>query len=446
MRQKDQKHIEVILDSITDGVFTVDLQFRITLFNRAAERITGVSREDAVGRPCWEVLRATICESDCALRQTMKTGKPVLCKALFMINSTGERVPLSVSTAVLRDDDGNVIGGVETFRDLSLVEELKKQVEQRYTFSDMISQNKEMLELFNILPAVAESDSAVLIEGESGTGKELLCRAIHDLSPRRDKALVIVNSGALPDTLLESELFGHKKGAFTDATSDRKGRFALADGGTLFLDEIGEISPSMQVRLLRVVQEGTYEPLGSSETIRADVRIIAATNRDLRQLVERGDFRQDLYYRINVVNLRLPPLRERRKDIPLLIEHFITHFNRLKGKNIAGISPDALSVLMRFDFPGNIRELKNVIEHAFVLCSGRIIEPQHLPVYLQPKTVAKPTSYSGTLRDVEARLIVEALERNGGNRLATARELGIHKTTLWRKMRRLGLLASDQET
>ncbi len=440
MRPEHQRHIEVILDSITDGVFTVDLEFRITLFNRAAERITGVLREDAVGRPCWEVLRATICESDCALRQTMKTGEPVLCKAFFMINESGENVPLSASTSVLRDDEGNVIGGVETIRDLSLVEELKKKVEQRYSFSDMISQNKEMLELFNILPAVAESESTVLIEGESGTGKELLCRAIHDLSCRREKPLVVVNSGALPDTLLESELFGHKKGAFTDATSDRKGRFALAEGGTLFLDEIGEISPSMQVRLLRVVQERTYEPLGSSETIQGDVRIIAATNRDLRQLVESGEFRQDLYYRINVVNLRLPPLRERRKDIPPLIDRFITRFNRLKGKNIAGISPDALAVLMKFDFPGNIRELENVIEHAFVLCRGRIIEPQHLPVYLQPKTVAGPPSYSGTLRDVEARLIVEALERNGGNRVATARELGIHKTTLWRKMRRLGLL------
>ncbi|HUT04586.1 MAG TPA: sigma 54-interacting transcriptional regulator [bacterium] len=440
MRQEHQRHIEVILDSITDRVFTVDLEFRITLFNHAAERITGVLREDAVGRPCWEVLRATVCESDCALRQTMKTGEPVLCKALFMINESGENVPLSASTAVLRDDEGNVIGGVETFRDLSLVEELKKKVEQRYSFSDMISQNKEMLELFNILPAVAESESTVLIEGESGTGKELLCRAIHGLSPRRNKPLVIVNSGALPDTLLESELFGHKRGAFTDATSDRKGRFDMAEGGTLFLDEIGEVSPSMQVRLLRVVQERTYEPLGSSQTVQADVRIIAATNSDLRQLVERGEFRQDLYYRVNVVNLRLPPLRERRKDIPLLIDRFITRFNRLKGKSIAGISPDAMSVLMKFDFPGNIRELENIIEHAFVLCRGRIIEPQHLPIYLQPKAVAGPPSYSGSLRDVEARLIVEALDRNGGNRVATSRELGIHKTTLWRKMRRLGLL------
>jgi len=443
MSETHQKHTAVILDSITDGVFTVDLEFHITLFNRAAERITGTQRDDAIGRPCWEILKASICEGQCALRETMKTGQPVVCKALFIINSSGESVPISVSTGLLRDERGNLIGGVETFRDLSLVEELRKKVEQRYTFSDIISQNKRMLELFDIIPAVAESDSTVLIEGESGTGKELFARAIHDLSSRRENSLVVVNCGALPDTLLESELFGHKKGAFTDASSDRKGRFAMAEGGTIFLDEIGDVSPAMQARLLRVLQEKTYEPLGSSRTLKADVRIIAASNRDLRGLVDEGSFRQDLYYRVNVVNLRLPPLRDRRKDIPFLIDHFITRFNRLKGKKIAGISPDALSILMKLDFPGNIRELENIIEHCFVLCGSKIILPQHLPAYLQPRTPMGTQSYSGTLRDIESKLIADALQRNGGNRLATARELGIHKTTLWRKMRRLGLLAND---
>ncbi len=440
MSEGQKEHVEVILDSITDGVFTVDLDFRIMLFNRAAERIAGIPRDDAIGRPCWEVLQTTACESACALRETMKTGQPVVCRPICIINSSGESVPISVSTALLRGERGEVIGGVETFRDLSLVEELKKKVEQRYTFADIISQNKRMLELFDIIPAIAESDSTVLIEGESGTGKELFARAIHELSPRRDKPLVVVNCGALPDALLESELFGHKKGAFTDASSDRKGRFAMADGGTLFLDEIGDVSPAMQVRLLRVLQDRTYEPLGSSQTVKADVRIIAATNRDLRTLVESGKFRQDLYYRVNVVNLRLPPLRDRRKDIPFLIDYFITRFNRLKGKKIAGISPDALSILMKFDFPGNIRELENIIEHCFVLCGGKIIQPQHLPAYLQPQSPLGTPSYPGTLRDVESKLIAEALQRNGGNRLATASELGIHKTTLWRKMRRLGLL------
>ncbi|MBN2209420.1 MAG: sigma 54-interacting transcriptional regulator [Candidatus Coatesbacteria bacterium] len=440
MRHDHQKHTDVILDSITDGVFAIDPDFRITLFNRAAERITGVPRADAIGRPCWEVMNASICEGRCALRETMATGRPIVCEAVFIINSSGESVPISVSTAVLKDNRGNVIGGVETFRDLSLVEELRKKVEKSYTFSDIISQNKKMLDLFDIIPAVAESDSTVLIEGESGTGKELFARAIHDLSPRRNKPLVVVNCGALPDTLLESELFGHKKGAFTDATADRKGRFAAAEGGTLFLDEIGDVSQAMQVRLLRVLQERTYEPLGSTQTVKADVRIIAATNRDMSKLVQNGQFRQDLYYRVNVVNLEIPPLRERKEDIPLLIGHFITRFNRLRGKSIASISPDALSILLGFNFPGNVRELENVIEHCFVLCRDSVIKPQHLPAYLRPKHPPTPLPYSGTLQDVEARLIVEALERNEGSRLAAARDLGIHKTTLWRKMKRLGLM------
>ncbi|MBN2208982.1 MAG: sigma 54-interacting transcriptional regulator [Candidatus Coatesbacteria bacterium] len=446
MSEKYKEHIEVILDSIADGVFTVDLEFRITLFNSAAERITGIERDEAIGKPCWEVLQTTVCESACALRETMKTGQPVVCRPICIIDSSGESVPISVSTALLRNERGEVIGGVETFRDLSLVEELKKQVEQRYTFADIISQDKRMLELFDVIPAVAESDSTVLIEGESGTGKELFARAIHSLSPRSEKPLVVVNCGALPDALLESELFGHKKGAFTDAVSDREGRFAAAEGGTLFLDEVGDVSPAMQARLLRVLQERTYEPLGSSQTVKADVRVIAATNRELRELVEGGKFRQDLYYRVNVVNLRLPPLRERLKDIPYLIDHFVTRFNRLKGKNIAGISPEALSILMRFDFPGNVRELENIVEHCFVLCVGRIILPRHLPAYLQPpQPPAGAGPFPGTLRDVEKRLIVEALERNGGNRLATARELGVHKTTLWRKMRRLGLMTDSSD-
>jgi len=433
------QHIQVILDSITDGVFTVDLDWKITLFNRAAERITGISREEAIGRPCWEVLKGSVCEGECCLRHTMRTGQPVVNKAVFIVNTRGDRIPISISTALLRDDRGNVIGGVETFRDLSVVEELQKRLEARYTFSDIVSRNRDMLRLFEIVPQVARSDSTVLIEGESGTGKELLARAIHNLSPRSGKPMVVVNCGALPDALLESELFGHKKGAFTDAKFDRKGRFALAQGGTVLLDEIGDISPAMQVRLLRVLQEKTYEPLGSSETLRADVRIIAATNQDLEKLVRQRKFRLDLYYRINVVRLRLPPLRHRKEDIPILVEHFITRFNRLQGKNIAGISPDALAILMRYDYPGNIRELENIIEHSFVLCKGNIIVPENLPDYLAPTTKAVLSSQPTTLKQLEAQLILETLKRNGYNRQATANQLGIHKTTLWRKMKRLGI-------
>ncbi len=432
---------ETILDSVADGVFTVDKDYRVTWFNRAATRITGVPREEAVGRHCCEVFRAEICEADCALKQTVRTGKPLVNRAVYIVRPDGRRVPISVSTALLLDRKGEVIGGVETFRDLSLVEELRKEVERRYTFEDIISRNHAMRDIFSILPEVARSDATVLIEGESGTGKELLARAIHNLSSRNDKAAVTVNCGALPDTLLESELFGYKAGAFTDAKKDKPGRFAQAEGGTLFLDEIGDLSPALQVRLLRFLQERTYEPLGSNHTLHADVRILAATNRELQGEMQNGRFRQDLYYRINVMRLRLPPLRERKEDIPLLVEHFVSHMNRVKGKNIEGLSNDALSAFMEHDWPGNIRELENAIEHAFILCPGGLIERRHLPEQFR-SSFSVPDGMVGsgtTLAEVEARIIYETLIRHQGNRQATANELGIDKTTLWRKIKKLGL-------
>ncbi|MBE9541603.1 MAG: sigma 54-interacting transcriptional regulator, partial [Proteobacteria bacterium] len=379
---KDQTSI--ILDSIADGVFTVDLDWRITSFNRGAELITGIGKEEAIGRQCWEVFRANICEKQCALRQTIETGKQILNQSIYIVVSDGNRIPVSISTAILKDESGRIIGGVETFRDLSLVEELRKELTGRHTFFDIVSKSKEMHRLFVILEQVAQSDSTVLLQGESGTGKELFVRAIHSLSARSKGPLVIVNLGALPDTLVESELFGHKAGAFTDARADRIGRIGAAEKGTLFLDEIGDLSSHLQVRLLRVLQEKTYEPLGSNKTVHADIRIVAATNKDLTELVKRGLFREDLYYRINVVKLTLPPLRERREDIPLLVDHFLERFNRLSGKEIAGVSQEVLSILMAYDFPGNVRELENIIEHATVLCQGGLIESQHLPDYLQP--------------------------------------------------------------
>ena len=441
-RQRD-----TILDSIADGVFTVDEAWRITSFNQAAEEITGVGRAEAVGKRCCDVFRASICETDCALRRTMETGKPVVNKAIYIVDADGNRVPISISTALLKDDAGRVIGGVETFRDLSLVEELRKELDGRHVFEDIISRNHRMGQLFDILPEVARSDSTVLIEGESGTGKELVARAIHNLSTRRRKKLVTVNCGALPDTLLESELFGHKAGAFTDAKKDRPGRFALAEGGTIFLDEIGDVSPALQVRLLRVLQEKTYEPLGGTEPIKADVRVVTATNRNLDELVAAGTFRPDLYYRINVVRLGLPPLRERKEDIPLLIEHFITRFNRLREKDVTGLAPEVLAILMEHNYPGNVRELENILEHAFVLCPGGMIEPRHLPERLRPTSAGEPELASGarTLREIEARFIRDALARNNWNRLATARELGIHKSTLFRKIKSLGIALPAQD-
>ena len=442
--RKDQTSI--ILDSIADGVFTVDLDWRITSFNRAAELITGIGKEEALGRQCWEVFRANICERQCALRHTIETGKRIANQSIYIVASDGNRIPVSISTAMLKDEDDRIIGGVETFRDLSLVEELRKELAGRHTFFDIVSKSKEMHRLFAILEQVAQSDATVLLQGESGTGKELFARAIHSVSPRSKGPLVIVNLGALPDTLIESELFGHKAGAFTDAREDRIGRIAAAEGGTLFLDEIGDLSPHLQVRLLRVLQERTYEPLGSIQPVHADIRIVAATNKELGALVKEGSFREDLYYRVNVVKLALPPLRDRREDIPLLVDHFLRRFNRLSGKEITGISPEVLSILMAYDFPGNVRELGNIVEHATVLCRGALIESQHLPDYLQPTLPLRETATQGPVpskrikwADLERGFLLQALRDNSWNRKATARELGIGRQTLWRKIKRLNI-------
>ena len=443
----DEQLTDVILDSIADGVFTVDEDWRITSFNRAAERITAVPREEAVGRRCCDVFHASICETHCALRQTRQTGRPIVNKAIYIVDSAGRRVPISISTAILRDAGGRIIGGVETFRDLSVVEELRKELHGRYTVGDIIGRSRAMLQLFDILPEVADSDSTVLLEGESGTGKDLFARALHDASRRRDGPFVTVNCGALPDTLLESELFGYRAGAFTDARKDKPGRFALADGGTIFLDEIGDVSPAMQTRLLRAIEQREIEPLGGVESVRVDVRIVAATNKDLSRLVRKGSFREDLYYRVHVVALKLPPLRDRREDVPLLVEHFVERFSRLQGKDIAGVSADVMAVLMAHDYPGNVRELENIIEHAFVLCRAALIERRHLPSPLagggrQPQGATPPGM---TLHDLEAVHIADAIRRHGGNRTAAARELGINPSTLFRKVRALQIELPEQD-
>jgi PAS domain S-box-containing protein len=438
---------DAILESISDGVFTVDPDWRVRSFNRAAELITGVLREEAIGRRCSDVFRASMCESECALKHTMETGAPVVNQATFIVNASGKRIPISVSTALLRDERGAIVGGAETFRDLSMIEALRTQVRGRFQVGDIVSRSASMRRLLEMLPQVADSESTILLQGETGTGKELMARAIHGLSPRRDGPFVAVNCGALPDTLLESELFGYKSGAFTGATKDKPGRFALARGGTLLLDEIGEMSQALQVRLLRVLQERRYEPLGATRSEEADVRVIAATYRDLAARVEAGAFRPDLYYRINVMKIELPALRRRREDIPLLIQHFIDGFNAIQNKRVTGVSADVLAVLTAHDYPGNVRELQNIIEHAFVLVRDGQIELWHLPAEIVPVSATRPEGrkLAETLDAVEARAIRESIERNNGDRLAAARELGIHKSSLFRKIRRLGIDLPEQD-
>ena len=433
--------LDIILDSIADGVFTIDNDKNITSFNKAAEKITGVKKEHARDQKCFDIFQANICQTSCALEKTLKTGKEIIDLSINILNKEGKTVPISISTAVLKDKNGKVMGGVETFRDLSSLEELKKEISKQYTFEDIISKNHHIQKIFDVLPDIAESESTVLIQGASGSGKELFARAIHNLSPRKGRPYVVVNCGALPDTLLESELFGYVKGAFTDAKKDKPGRFALAEGGTLFLDEIAELSTALQVKLLRVLQQKEYEPLGATQPLKAHVRIIAATNKVLSQLLARGLFREDLYYRLNVVKIDLPSLSTRREDIPLLIEHFINQFNLKKGKKISGISTEVMEMIMKHEFPGNVRELENLIEHAFVLCHGSQIGVEHLPVDFVKKLGGEKvtTLQVNILKDAEAKVIIETLKKWGGNRTKTAQELGIDKSTLWRKMKTLNI-------
>jgi PAS domain S-box-containing protein len=430
-----------ILDSIADGVFTVDGDWRITSFNHAAEQITQFPRAEAMGKFCYEVFRANICQTECALRRTIETGQPLVNRRIDILRRDGEKVPISISTATFTDAAGQRTGGVETFRDLSLIEELRREIDSRHELGDIVGKHPRLAEVLDILPTVAQSDATVLIEGPSGSGKGLIASAIHGLSPRREARFIKVSCAALPETLLESELFGYVKGAFTDARRDRPGRIALAQGGTLFLDEIGDVSPAMQVKLLRVVQDHEYEPLGSSETVAADVRIVAATNRDLRRLIADGRFREDLYYRLAVVRLRLPALRERREDIPLLVERFVARFAQRTGKPVTGLSEETMQVLLAHDYPGNVRELENAIEHAFVLCHGGEIRPEHLPRETVETSVAGGAdARSLTLREsAEADVIRRTLARHQGNRVAAAAELHLHRSTLWRKLRQYGL-------
>lgn len=430
---------ETVINSISDGVFAVDEQWRLTCFNAAAERATGVQRQDALGRRCSEVFRSNICEEACALRYTMETGRPIVNLPIYIRDADGERVPVTISTALLRDDDGRVIGGVETFRDLNMVKSLLREVESTSGTESILTADPNLRQILDIVPTVAASDSTILIEGESGTGKGLLAKEIHRLSPRGDRPMVTINCGAIPEQLLESELFGYRAGAFTGAQKDRSGRVAAADGGTLFLDEIGDLPSALQVKLLRLLQERVYEPLGDMRSVTADVRILTATNRDLASLVAEGSFRGDLYYRVNVIRLVMPPLRERAGDIPLLVEAILHRLSMTRGKAIEAVSREAMQRLLGYSYPGNVRELENILEHAHVLCESSRIEVEDLPDWFLAEVEPKGSAAPATLEEVEARFLYDVLARNSWNRTAAAHELGIHPTTLHRKIRRLGI-------
>ncbi len=429
-----KKISEIIFDSISDGVFTVDKKCRITSFNLAAERITGFKASEAIGKRCFEIFRTEICNKRCALKDTLKTKEMVDNVRVTIITKDGCETPISVSTTLLKDENSEVVGAVEFFSDISEIEHLKREYEKEKALDEIVSVNPQMQRLISLLPNIAESDCSVLIQGPSGSGKELFAQVIHNLSPRKYGPYIKINCAALPPQLLESELFGYKKGAFTDAKKDKPGQFCLANGGTLLLDEISEMDVSLQVKLLRTLNNGEYRPLGSSETQHSDARIIAATNANMSEEIAKGNFREDLYYRINVVELEVPPLKERPEDIPLLVDHFLKAFRKKTKLPVQKISPEALNLLRKYRFPGNVRELENAIEHAFVMCGNNDeILPKHLPssIVNQSAIVNRISHNGGNEKDI----ILETLRRNKGNRSKAAKELGMHRSTLWRKIK-----------
>lgn len=433
-------HCCTIIESIGEGVFTIDLEKRITYFNSAAETITGFPAAEAVGQKCFDIFRADLCEKECPLERSLASGRPELRPRVILISKSGSEVPVSMSTSLLKDQNGRIVGGVRIFRDLSELERLRRELARSFTPEDIIGKSPRMREIISFLPDVAESDSAVLIEGPTGSGKELIARAIHQLSPRKTGPFIAVNCAALPETLLESELFGYARGAFTGAVRNKAGRLSLANKGTLFLDEIASTSLEFQADLLRVLEDGEFTPLGDTKTLKADFRLVTATNLDLRDLVREGKFREDLYYRLNVAKISLPPLKERKEDIPLLVDHFIHKFTFLKGKNIEGVTSEVLSFLMDYAFPGNIRELENIIEYSFIACKGTTVGMEHLSRDLFESHNKKSPLLSTTERE-ESQKIRAILERHLYNRPAAARALGLSRTTLWRKMRKYGLNA-----
>ena len=431
-------HLKTILNSVADGVFIVDCDMRITSFNRAAQEITGFSDHDAVGRYCHEIFRANVCYDACPVKEALEGECSVSNRDFNILTKDNRLVPISASASVLYDEQGNVIGAVETFRDQSLIHALKREITDRFTFKDMVSRNPAMRRMFDVLPGIASSEATVLLRGESGTGKDVFARVLHDMSRRNSAPFESLNCGSLPEDLLEAELFGVKVDDGR-GVSPRVGRLDLARGGTLFLDEIAKLPLALQAKLQWVLEGREYQPVGSREPQTADVRFVASSRRDLEALAEKGEFRRDLLHRINVVTLELPPLRERKEDIPLLIDIFLERFNRTYGKKIRGVNTEALQLLMHYHYPGNVRELLNIVEQALMLCRDREIGIQHLPANL----VANRTVLNATGKFKERRPSREELEalleQFNGNRTRVAEVFGVDRTTLWRWMKRHGL-------
>ena len=440
------EHTRIILDSIGDGVFTVDLNRVITFFNHAAEKITGFKRSEAVGRHCWEIFKTGACKQDCSVQKALESENAVVHSTVFIVNTEDKKIPVRTCTAVLKDKSGRAIGAVETFQDLSVVQQLRHELAGKHTFSEIVSKNDKMLRLIDMLEMVAVKDIPVLLEGERGTEKELFAKAVHSLSDRNNGPLVNFCCGSLPETFLESELFGHAVEAAANNRHSKLGRMALANGGTLFIDDIDLLPPKLQTRLAQELHYPVSEPQDTGRPTGIDVRIVAAIQGNLAERMSAGAFCKDLFELIGAVTLRIPPLRERKEDIPPLTDHLIAKYNHLNGKAIEGVSPEALSIMMSYDFPGNTQELERVIEDSLVICPEGILNIEHLPEnlfrksnrHLQPPH-PEPLTENGSLMTVERAFIYKSLARNAWNRKSTAKEMGIHPTTLWRKMKRLNM-------
>jgi len=452
-----ERKLAAILNSLGDAVITVDRDHRISHFNRAASRLVGLTEEEAVGQDCRRILRASFgpAQHDCPMGELGEGGRPRVDVEGTLVRADGRIVPVSASWAFFESDSGEIHGFVISFRSFEEIERIAEERRARFRFHDIVGKTPRLRQIFDLIEVIKDTDSTVLITGESGTGKGLFARAIHELSPRREKPFVTVNCAALTETLLESEMFGHVKGAFSGAVADKIGRFEAAEGGTIFLDEIGEISPALQVKLLRVLQDRELERVGSSRTQPVDVRVIAATNRELREEMRAGRFREDLFYRLNVIPIVVPPLRERREDVPLLVENILASLRRRGLDRIRAVSPEAMRCLMEYAWPGNVRELENVLERGAVCSRGPVLAAADLAEEVRepgrwgasetegrgsrPPTPEGREDRPGATASVERDGLLRVLEEHRWNRGAAAAALGMDRSTLWRKMKRLGI-------
>ncbi|MCX5873380.1 MAG: sigma 54-interacting transcriptional regulator [Deltaproteobacteria bacterium] len=431
-----------ILNSISEGVMTLDKDWKIASWNRAAEKLTGFSREEVLGTECAKLFRSPVCRENCPVDRALSCGHPYQDVEVAIRNKRNEVIHLLVNAAPLYDPDGGIIGGLETFRDVSKSYWMQEELQRHYGYNTIIGLSEPMRQVYESLDSLMNTDTTVLIQGESGTGKELIARALHFCGPRKDKSFVAINCSALPEGVLETELFGHVKGAFTGAIQNHVGKFELANGGTLFLDEIGEISQAIQVKLLRVLEEREIQRIGDNRSIKIDIRLITATNKDLYKKTLENTFRDDLYYRLSVFPLHLPPLRDRVEDIPSLVSHFITKLNKQMGKNIQGIAARVFEILEAYSWPGNVRELANALEYAFVHAKQSFIYPGDLPLRLvdsEPLTPRRTEQTHMKLDSVERQLIVKALEASDWKKSRAASYLDMSRTTLWRKMEKYGI-------